>query len=84
MIRKSRTSQLCMSPEISCWSLIPCLWTIDTNVFVAGILSNNVDNPMARIVDAMLDGRVMHLLSHALLQEYRNVLLRSKLRKLHS
>ena len=63
--------------------MIPRLLIIDTNVLVAGILSNNVDSPTARIVDAMLDGRVMHLLSPALLQEYRDVLLRPKLRKLH-
>jgi len=63
--------------------MIPRLLIIDTNVLVAGILSNNVDSPTARIVDAMLDGRIMHLLSPALLQEYREVLWRPKLRKLH-
>ena len=63
--------------------MIPRLLIIDTNALVAGILSNNLDSPTARIVDAMLDGRIMYLLSPALLQEYRNVLLRPKLRKLH-
>jgi len=63
--------------------MIPRLLIIDTNVLVAGILSNNIDSPTARIVNAMLDGRIMHLLSPALLQEYREVLLRPKLRKLH-
>lgn len=63
--------------------MIPRLLIIDTNVLVAGILTHNIDSPTARIVDAMLDGRVMHLLSPALLQEYRDVLLRPKLRKLH-
>jgi putative PIN family toxin of toxin-antitoxin system len=63
--------------------MIPRLLIIDTNVLVAGILTNNSDSPTARIVDAMLDGRVLHLLSPALLQEYRDVLLRPKLRKLH-
>jgi len=63
--------------------MIPRLLIIDTNVLVAGILSNNIDSPTARIVDAMLDGRIMHLLSPALLQEYRDVLLRPKLCKLH-
>ena len=63
--------------------MIPRLLIIDTNVLVAGILSNNIDSPTARIVNAMLDGRIMHLLSPALLQEYREVLLRPKLCKLH-
>jgi len=63
--------------------MIPRLLIIDTNVLVAGILSNNVDSPTARIVNAMLDGRIMHLLSPALLREYCEVLLRPKLRKLH-
>lgn len=63
--------------------MIPRLLIIDTNVLVAGILSNNIDSPTARIFNAMLDGRIMHLLSPALLQEYRDVLLRPRLRKLH-
>lgn len=63
--------------------MIPRLLIIDTNVLVAGMLSNNIDSPTARIIDAMLDGRIMHLLSPALLQEYRDVLLRPKLSKLH-
>ena len=63
--------------------MIPRFLIIDTNVLVAGILSNNIDSPTARIVNAMLDGRIMHLLSPALLQEYREVLLRPKLSKLH-
>ncbi|MGB5727593.1 MAG: putative toxin-antitoxin system toxin component, PIN family [Thiogranum sp.] len=63
--------------------MIPRFLIIDTNVLVSGILSNNIDSPTARIVNAMLDGRIMHLLSPALLQEYREVLLRPKLRKLH-
>lgn len=63
--------------------MTPRLLIIDTNVLVAGILSNTIDSPTARIVDAMLDGRIVHLLSPALLQEYREVLLRPKLRRLH-
>lgn len=63
--------------------MIPRLLIIDTSVLVAGILSNNIDSSTARIVNAMLEGRIMHLLSPALLQEYREVLLRPKLRKLH-
>ena len=63
--------------------MIPRLLIIDTSVLVAGILSNNIDSSTARIVNAMLEGRITHLLSPALLQEYREVLLRPKLCKLH-
>ena len=63
--------------------MIPRLLIIDTNVLVAGILTNNTDSPTARVVDAMLDGRLMYVLSPTLLQEYRDVMLRPKLRKLH-
>jgi len=63
--------------------MIPRLLIIDTNVLVAGILSSDIDSPTARIVDAMLAGSIMYVLSPALLREYRDVLLRPKLRKLH-
>jgi predicted nucleic acid-binding protein len=63
--------------------MIPRLLIIDTSVLVAGILSNNIESSTARIVNAMLEGRIMHLLYPALLQEYREVLLRPKLCKLH-
>ena len=56
---------------------------IDTNVIVAGLITSRVDSPTAQILDAMLDGRVMYLMSPALLEEYREVLLRPKLVRLH-
>lgn len=57
---------------------------IDTNVVVAGLLTANPDSPPARILDAMLSGRLLFLLSPALLAEYRNVLLRPRIRELHA
>lgn len=56
---------------------------VDTNVVVAGLLSSGKVSPVSLILDAMLDGRLLFLLSPALLAEYRQVLLRPKLIKLH-
>jgi putative PIN family toxin of toxin-antitoxin system len=49
---------------------------IDTNVVVAGLLTPNNQSPPARILDGMLNGRFIYLLSPDLLAEYRLVLLR--------
>jgi len=56
---------------------------IDTNVVVAGMLTGNTDSPTARILDGMCKGAFPFLLSTVLLAEYREVLLRKKIRKLH-
>jgi putative PIN family toxin of toxin-antitoxin system len=56
---------------------------VDTNIVVAGLLTGRVDSPTARIVDAMRKGTFAFLLSTALLAEYRQVLLRPKIRALH-
>lgn len=62
---------------------MPPLFIIDTNVVVAGVITKQADSPTARILDAMLDGRLFFLLSPALLTEYRVVLSRPKLRRAH-
>ena len=56
---------------------------IDTNVVVAGLLTGNTRSPTARILDGMCKGAFPFLLSTALLAEYREVLLRKKIHKLH-
>lgn len=56
---------------------------IDTNVVVAGLLSNQVDAPTSRILDGMLVAKFAFVVSTQLLAEYRDVLCRPKLRKLH-
>jgi uncharacterized protein len=56
---------------------------IDTNVVVAGLLTGNTESPTARILDGMCKGAFPFLLSTALLAEYREVLLRKKIRALH-
>ena len=55
----------------------------DTNVVVAGLLTAHADSPVARILDGMLSASFAFVVSEALLAEYRAVLLRPKLRKLH-
>ncbi|MBK8104242.1 MAG: putative toxin-antitoxin system toxin component, PIN family [Betaproteobacteria bacterium] len=56
---------------------------VDTNVVVAGLLTGNAASPVARILDGMLAATFPFVVSEALLAEYRTVLVRPALRKLH-
>ncbi|UUZ78000.1 PIN domain-containing protein [Polaromonas sp. P1(28)-13] len=56
---------------------------IDTNVVVAGLLTAHADSPVARILDGMLGAAFPFVVSEALLAEYRAVLVRPRLCKLH-
>ena len=56
---------------------------IDTNVLVAGLLTSHADSPLAGVLDGMLGAAFAFVLSEALLAEYRAVLVRPHLRKLH-
>lgn len=56
---------------------------VDTNVVVAGLLTTDSTSPVARILDGMLDAAFSFVISEALLAEYRTVLVRPELRKLH-
>lgn len=56
---------------------------VDTNVVVAGLLTGNDASPVARILDGMLAAAFPFVVSEALLAEYRAVLVRPGLRKLH-
>ena len=56
---------------------------VDTNVVVAGLLTENDASPVVRILDGMLAAAFSFVVSEALLAEYRTVLVRPKLRKLH-
>lgn len=58
-------------------------FVIDTNVVVAGLLASRPESPVARILDGMLNASFAFVLSEALLAEYRAVLLRPRLAKLH-
>lgn len=64
--------------------MTPQVFVVDTNVVVAGLLSRATDSPVARILDAMLSGELVYLLSPDLLAEYRIVLMRPKLAKQHA
>jgi uncharacterized protein len=57
---------------------------VDTNVVVAGLLTRDAASPVARVLDGMLAASFPFVLSEALLAEYRSVLLRPQLRKLHA
>lgn len=61
----------------------PAAVIVDTNVVVAGLLTGNVASPVARILDGMLSAAFAFVVSEALLAEYRAVLVRPGLRKLH-
>lgn len=54
------------------------LWVIDTNVVVSGLL--NPHGPSARVLDAVLDGRVKLVYDARILAEYRDVLRRPRLK----
>lgn len=56
---------------------------VDTNVVVAGLLTRRADSPVARLLDGMLQAGFPFVVSVALLAEYRTVLLRHALAKLH-
>ena len=62
---------------------MPPVFIVDTNVLIAGLISAQQGSPTVKIVDAMLGGRIIYLLSPELLREYRTVLLRPKLLRLH-
>ena len=63
--------------------MTPRVFIVDTNVVVAGLLSRATESPVARILDAVLSGSLVYLLSPDLLAEYRTVLMRPKLANRH-
>ena len=59
------------------------VFIIDTNVVVAGLTTSQADSPLAKVLDGMLRANFRFALFADLLAEYRRVLLRPKLLKLH-
>ena len=59
------------------------IFVVDTNVVVSGVMSADAGSPPSRILDAMLDGRIIHLMSGSLLAEYSQVLRRPGIARLH-
>ena len=56
---------------------------VDTNVVVSGTIGSDPASPPALILDAMLDGRLVHLMSGDLFTEYSEVLHRPAVSRLH-
>lgn len=56
---------------------------VDTNVVLAGMLTQSDASPVARVLDGMLSVAFAFVMSETLLAEYRTVLVRPPLRKLH-
>ena len=56
---------------------------VDTNVIVSGLIGADPNSPPSRILDAMLDGGIIYLMSDELLDEYSCVLRRPGLVRLH-
>lgn len=56
---------------------------VDTNVVVSGTIGADPASPPARILDPMLDGRLIHLMSGSLFAEYSEVLRRPAVARLH-
>ena len=61
----------------------PPVFVVDTNVLAAGLITKDGISPVTRIVDAMLSGKLIYLISPPLLDEYRAVLVRPKLNRMH-
>ncbi|MDE2980310.1 MAG: PIN domain-containing protein [Gemmatimonadota bacterium] len=59
------------------------VFVVDTNVLVSGVIGIDPASPPARILDAMLDGRLLYLVSGALFAEYSDVLRRPAIARLH-
>lgn len=51
---------------------------IDTNVFVSALLSKREDAATVRVLDAMICGKIIPLYHEEILEEYKDVLQRSK------
>ena len=56
---------------------------VDTNIVVAGLISANSGSPPVQILDAMLSGTLMYLISAELLDEYAAVLQRPGISRQH-
>ena len=63
--------------------MTPGVCVVDTNVIFSGLIGAGPNSPPARILDAMLDGGFIYLLSDELLSEYSCVLRRPGLIRLH-
>ena len=63
--------------------MIEPVFIIDTTVVVSGLITATNSSPVAQVLDRMLTGELVYVLSPALVDEYHSVLLRPKLMRLH-
>lgn len=56
---------------------------VDTNVVAVALLTSRPDSPVSQLLDGMITAQFPYAVSHALVAEYRTVLARPKLMKLH-
>ncbi|MDE2772754.1 MAG: putative toxin-antitoxin system toxin component, PIN family [Gemmatimonadota bacterium] len=59
------------------------VFVVDANVIVSALIGSDSKAPPARILEAMLDGSLLYLMSGDLLAEYASVLRRPRLVRLH-
>lgn len=59
------------------------IFVVDTNVVVSGVIGADSGSPPARVLDSMLDGSLLYLMSPELLEEYAGVLARPALVRFH-
>lgn len=63
--------------------MTPKACIVDTNVIVSGLIGADPNAPPARILDAMLNGDLLYLMSADLIAEYSSVLRRPCLVRFH-
>ncbi|WP_420633951.1 putative toxin-antitoxin system toxin component, PIN family [Candidatus Palauibacter sp.] len=63
--------------------MTPPVFVVDTNVIVSALISSDSKAPPAQILEAMLGGGLLYLMSSDLLTEYASVLRRPRLVRLH-
>lgn len=51
---------------------------VDTNVFVSSFITKNPESPTKKVVELILDGKIIPLFDEDILAEYNEVLKRSK------
>ena len=51
---------------------------IDTNVFVSALFTSNIEAATVKVLNAMLQGRIVPLYNEEIFDEYRDVLSRAK------
>ena len=59
------------------------VFVVDTNVVVSGLIVADPNSLPARILESMLEGDLLYLMSSALLAEYSTVLRRPRIARLH-